>query len=111
MRYFLVIGFVWLFSFSCLAQGFEYPYNSKKDRDPMNPLINERGQILILEKKESSDFLLQGIMYSEDGSKAVINNEIYSEGEVVDGHIIKKIGEYKVLLEKEGKEFILKWEG
>lgn len=111
MRYFLFIGSIVLFSFSCLAYAFEYPYNSKRDRDPMDSLVNEMGKILIKEKGDFTGLSLQGILYSKNGSEVVINGEIYKQGDLIEGHSIKKIEEYKVLLEKDGKEFILKWEG
>ena len=94
-----------------LTQEYEYPYDSFKDRDILRPLINERGQIIIKEKKEVGNFILQGIMSSTEGNKIVMNNEIFGVGDVIDGYVIKEIGTHKVVLEKEGEEHILKWGG
>ena len=106
--------FLVLFSvvtFSTQAKGYEYPYSSFKERDPFKPLINKRGDILIREKKGIGDFVLQGIMCSPKESQVIINNEVFKEGDIVEGYRIKKIDVYKVIFEKKGEEFILKWGG
>lgn len=100
-----------LFSINVFGQEYEYPYSSFKEHDPLKPLVNERGEILIKDKKEMGDFLLQGIISSSDGSQAVINNDVFKEGDIFEGYTIKKIDAYKVIFEKEGEEFILNWEG
>jgi len=107
---FLLIVF-YLFPFLCLSQEHKYPYNSFRERDPLRPLVNDRGEILIKEKKGVGDFFLQGIIYYPEGNRAIINNQIFIVGDAIEGYRIKKIDAYRVILEKEGKEFILKWEG
>ena len=78
----------------------------------MRPLIDKEGNILIKEKKEGSSFVLQGIIYSPQGSVAIINNELLHEGDTLMGQFkVKKIESKGVVLEKEGKEYFLKWEG
>ena len=94
-----------------MAEHFTYPYESFKERDPFRPLINDLGEILIKEKKDMGDFILQGILYDPGGSRVIINNEVYKEGDVVEEYTIKTIERFKVIFEKEGVEFILKWEG
>ena len=90
---------------------FTYQYDSFENRDIMKPLVNERGQILIKEKLGVGNFVLQGIMDYPDGSRVVINGEILAEGEVFEGYRIKKIENKKVILEKDGEDFSLNWEG
>lgn len=95
------------------GQEYEYPYSHGKDRDPLNPLINERSEILITEEKgskEIDDFLLQGVIYSLQGSTAIIDNELFKEGDVLGDYKIMKIESRRVILEKAGEKLILKWE-
>jgi len=90
----------------------DYPYDPAKDRDPMRPLINERGQFLLQEdSNEARDIFLQGIMYSEKNSQAVINNELVGAGDSIAGYTVKKIDAKTVVLEKNGKVHVIKWEG
>ena len=93
------------------AKGYKYPYSPFKERDPFKPLVDSRGKILIRKNKGISDLVLQGIMYSSKGSEAVINNKVFEEGDTVEGYKIKKIDAYKVVFERNGKEFVLKWGG
>ncbi|MCM8774146.1 MAG: general secretion pathway protein GspB [Candidatus Omnitrophica bacterium] len=106
---FLSFLFVMLGSL-CRGEQYQYPYNNLKDRDPLVPLVSESGHILIQEKKEIGNFILQGIIYSPQNSKAIINNEILSEGDVLGEYRIVKIEPKRVVLEKEDKEYILNWE-
>jgi len=90
----------------------DYPYDPARDRDPMRPLINERGQFLLQEdSSEARDVFLQGIMYSEKNSQAVINNELVGVGDSISGYTVKKIDAKTVVLEKNGKVHVIKWEG
>ena len=98
-------------AFPIYPQSYKYPYSSFRERDPFKPLVDENGQILIKERRHLGDFLLQGIIYSPGGSQVVINNEVYKEGDNVEGYKVKKINAYGVIFEKNGEEFILKWEG
>jgi len=106
----LILASIFIVS-SSYPQSYKYPYSSFKERDPFKPLVNENGQILIKERRHLGDFLLQGIIYSPGGSQVVINNEVYKEGDNVEGYKIKRIDAYRVIFEKNGEEFILKWEG
>ncbi|UCC95316.1 MAG: general secretion pathway protein GspB [Candidatus Omnitrophota bacterium] len=99
------------FCFLCVhAEEFEYPYGILTHRDPLNPLVNSRGEVLLKAKKESPDLFLQGIIYSEKGSAAVINNELFHEGDLFEGYSIEKIERRRVILKKDDKEVILKLE-
>ena len=93
------------------ALEFQYPYKAFVDRDPLNSLINNRGEITIKRPTEMGDLLLQGILYAEEGNTAIINNELLKEGDILEGYTIKKIESRRVIFEKDGKEYILKWEG
>ncbi len=88
---------------------FKYP-STKKNRDPLFPLINKKGEILIKEGKQIKDLSLQGVIYSKNSRAVVINGKIVKEGEVVEGFKIKKIESKRVFLEKDKEVFILKWE-
>jgi len=108
VMFFLIL----ILTIGAYAQEFKYPYNPLTERDPLRPLIDEEGNILIKEKKEGSSFVLQGIIYSPQGSVAIINNELLHEGDALMGQFkVKKIESNGVVLEKEGKEYFLKWEG
>lgn len=95
-----------------LAAGdFQYSYSPVTDRDPLYPLINEKGEITIRENKELGDIFLQGILYSQgQDSIVIINKEIFHEGDNFEGYKIKKIQSNGIFLEKEQEEYFLKWE-
>lgn len=93
--------------YNLYAQNYKYPYD-EYSRDPLDPLVSSNGQILIPKEGAISDFLLQGVIFSEEGSRAVINNEILRVGDIIKDYHIFSIGEKKVILKKGGKEFILK---
>ena len=41
----------------------------------------------------------------------IINNEMYDEGDGFEGYVIKEIEAQGIIVEKEGEEYFLKWEG
>lgn len=100
-----------LFPLSGYSHDYVYPYRMLKDRDPFASLVSERGDILVRDKREMGEFLLQGIIYTPPESKVIINNEMFSEGDSVSEYTIKKIEPYRVIFDKDGEESILKWEG
>jgi hypothetical protein len=110
MKKLILILFMVLFCRLAAAQNNPYPFEGGKERDPLKPLVSERGQVLIKTDKEAGDFSLQGILYSDNNSQAIINNQICSVGDVVDGYKVKKITASQVILDKNGLEFTLKWE-
>lgn len=81
-------------------------------RDPFIPLIDSQGRILIFEERnlDVGDLHLEGIIYSDTQKMAIINGEIFQEGNFVFGYYLKFIREKEVVLEKQDKEYILKWE-
>ncbi len=111
---------LWIFTVTCFLtvcvlsfaeNNYRYPYDSFKNRDPLRPLINSQGKLLINERRGVGNFILQGIIYYKDKSVAVINNQMFHEGDIVNGYKIKKIDPYKIILQKGKEEFVLKWEG
>lgn len=114
MKKLSLIIIVLIVSFSSVVfaqEEYNYPYKRGVDRDPLEPLVLESGKILIRDKKDVGDLFLQGILSSDDGNKAIINDEVYSEGDMIDEYVIIKISGNKVIIEKGGKFFTLKWEG
>ncbi len=107
-KFIFILIFIFIFILT-KAEKFKYPYRSFYNRDPLKPLIDEQGKIVISEKRRG--FILQGIVYRGEFNSVIINNTLYKEGDIIEGFKIKKIKENKVILEKKGKEFILKWEG
>ncbi|MCP4653385.1 MAG: general secretion pathway protein GspB [Candidatus Omnitrophica bacterium] len=101
--FFLVISFV--------AGAFDYPHTTLSSRDPFYPLINEKGEITIREEKGIGDIMLQGIIYLPEGSSVIIDNRMFGEGDSFEKYKIKKIEERGIILENDGKEYFLKWEG
>lgn len=97
------------------------PYNKKneiieqktrtKKRDPMaEPVIIQ--QHIIKQKNLLIDklFSLKAILYNPNSKKAFINNNLYTEGEEIEGYKIKSISNDSVILSKDGKDFELKIE-
>ena len=101
---FFLAWFPWV-----LTQNYKYPFD-EDSRDPLYPLIDRGGQILIPKEASASDFTLQGVIYSQNGSRAVISREILEQGDSIRGYTVLKIDEGRVVLEKNGEEFILKLE-
>ena len=92
-------------------KAYQYPYGMVTDRDPMYPLINERGEILIKKEKGIGDILLQGIVFSGDESYVIINREFLRTGDQFEGYRIMDIEQFGIYLEKDGEVHYLKWEG
>ncbi|MBU1122520.1 MAG: hypothetical protein KKF54_07505 [Candidatus Omnitrophica bacterium] len=83
-----------------------------KDRDPFSPLISRGGKILIPQDETVSNFVLKGIIYSQDRALAIINDEILKEKDNIGDYSILKIEEKRVILKSkdEDEEIILKLE-
>lgn len=112
MKKFLIL-FIICGAFITAADDFKYPFDPLIDRDPLSPLINERGDIIVREKipnVEIENIILQGIIYSQEGSIAIINNEMFYEGSNMGDYKIKKITSNGVFLDKSGEEYFIKWE-
>ncbi len=96
--------------FTGICENNKYPFSSEQ-RDPFSPLITEGGQLLIKKTIGPAGFVLKGIIYSEDGSVAIIGDEVFKENDIINNYKIMKIGKKKVLLEKGTDVIILKLEG
>ncbi|MDD4183373.1 MAG: hypothetical protein PHT53_06100, partial [Candidatus Omnitrophica bacterium] len=68
--------------FEAISENNKYPFNSEQ-RDPFSPLITEGGQLLIKKITGPAGFILKGIIYSEDGSVAVIGDEVFKENDII----------------------------
>ncbi len=80
-------------------------------RDPMeepirlfSPLKDKKAVLI------ENLFELKAVIYNPNSKKAYINNELYTEGDLLDGYKIKLIDPDKVILTKDGKDFVLKIE-
>jgi len=80
-----------------------------KSADSLNSsLLGHSITLLDDRPKSGSRYLLNGIMYLEGGSKAIINNTIVREGDTIDGAAVRKIGKNDVILEVDGSEVTLR---
>lgn len=96
------------------------PYNKKnetfeqktnKKRDPMaEPVMLQQQTIRQKNMLIDKLFSLKAILYNPKSKKAFINNNLYTEGEEIDGYKVKSIGSDTVVLSKGGKDFELKIE-
>ncbi|UCD15813.1 MAG: hypothetical protein JSV34_01835 [Candidatus Omnitrophota bacterium] len=93
----------------CLWPQPKYPFTDE-DRDPFSPLISRGGRILIPQEETVSNFVLRGIIYSEDKALAIINDEILKENDRIGEYIILRVEEKRVILKNEDEEIILKLE-
>ncbi|MCK4859322.1 MAG: type 4a pilus biogenesis protein PilO [Candidatus Omnitrophica bacterium] len=57
------------------------------------------------------DIYLQGIVYEQENSLAIINGRFAKEGEQLGSFKLKTIGEREILLIKEGEEYVIKLGG
>jgi len=104
-------GLFCIISMNCSAAAQESGYAfGIRDRDPMAPLIDNNGGILIAKELDVDGFALKGIIYSATMPLAVINDEVLSEGDTLGGYTITEITETAVSLQKDDKGFTLKLE-
>ncbi len=78
-------------------------------RDPMrlDPAVTDRPETKI-EAKKVVRLSVQGILYTEDKSSAVVSNRIVHEGEIIRGATVVKISKDSVEFEMDGKRWIQK---
>jgi hypothetical protein len=98
-----------LLSFLSFADDKSYLY-SNKERDPLYPLVDSYGKILIPKKIGITNLSLEGIIYSKKNPVVAINGEILEEGEQIGEYTILKIEPKKIILEKGSKKHSLKLE-
>lgn len=92
-----------------VSENSKYPFSSEQ-RDPFSPLITESGQMLIKKTMGPGGFTLKGIIYSEDGSIAIIGDEVFKEHDIINDYKIMKITTKKVILKKGKNIIVLKLE-
>jgi Tfp pilus assembly protein PilP len=100
---FLILFFSYISCAFCAE--YKYPF-SEADRDPLSALVGKNGKILIEKNIGMKSFELRGIIYSNAGSIAMIEEELYKENDRLGDYIIVKIGKKKVILKK-GKELLI----
>lgn len=88
----------------------KYPFNSGQ-RDPFSPLISQTGQLLIKKTIGPAGLVLKGIIYSKEGSIAIIGDEVFKENDIISDYRVMKITKKKVLLRKDKEVIVLKLEG
>lgn len=83
------------------------------DRDPFNWPTTQRvrlRQIAEAEQDIFADFTLQGIVWSKNTPQAVINSQLVTIGEMVDGALITNISQTKVSLSKNTKKHSMQFD-
>ncbi len=98
-----------LMSQSNYAAEEKFIYSSKDRRDPFIPLIGEGGELLLpQEMKFTEGIVLQGIIFDpERESLAIVNGEIFKEGQPVGGFMLNRINERNIILIRDGKNYII----
>ena len=97
------------------------PISPRNPMDPVSPISSDTvgsrservtpfGQIVetTIPLTGGAKFELTGIMFSEDNPVAIINNEIVSEGDTIEGAVVDSIQESRVELSYSGQDLILK---
>lgn len=110
-KYYLILVSI-IFPIICFSQEKleSYSFSSLKDRDPLRPLVSEQGEILLRAKKATGEIILQGLICSDQERSVVVDNELLSEGDQVQGYKVKTIAPYQVIFEKDGAELVVRWE-
>ena len=67
-------------------------------RDPMRPLVDHQGNILS-SRRMHEGLWVQGVIWSEEHPLAVIEDELYTVGDVVDDYTIREIHPDKVIVQ------------
>lgn len=83
------------------------------DRDPFNWPTTQRvrlRQIADAEQDIFADFVLQGIVWSKTTPQAVINSQLVTIGDMVDGALITDISQTKVSLSKNARKHSMQFD-
>lgn len=88
----------------------KYRFTEAADRDPLLPLVTKSGQLLVKKTIGPKGFIVKGIIYSKDGSVAIIGDEVFKENDIIGNYRIAKIGKKKIILRKDKEILILKLE-
>jgi len=82
-----------------------------------NPFFSYAAEKILSKKEDPSsvtplslspDFILSGIIFDENSSLAILGDEVKKEREVKNGFLITRILRDRVLLSKEGKDFVMR---
>lgn len=77
--------------------------------DPFIKLESEKREIP--EAEESSELVLEGVVWSENLPRlAVINDTNVTEGDIISGFKVEEIQKDRVILSKKGKQYIVEFE-
>jgi len=84
-------------------------YDSKNKRDPFIPLIGKGMRFLVpQEAKSIENIILEGIVFDpERGSLAIINGEVFKEGDSIGGLILSEVTKKSVVLTKDEKDYTI----
>ena len=84
-------------------------YDSKNKRDPFIPLIGKGMRFLVpQEAKSIENIILEGIVFDpEQGSLAIINGEVFKEGDSIGGLILSEVTKKSVVLTKDEKDYTI----
>lgn len=86
-----------------IAMAEEIRYDSDGRRDPFAPALSRTGS-----GSESNGFLIEGIVFDpRGGSYALINGQIYREGESLDGSQLVKIMPDRLILLQNSEEVVM----
>jgi len=91
------------------SEQYKYPF-SEENRDPFSPLVSKSGVVLMPRGIGFIGLDLKGIIYSDKGAVAIINDEVLRDGDSIGDYTIVQIEEKRVILEKGNEGFILKLE-
>jgi len=83
-----------------------YPYD-KNQKDPLSPLIDNYGIILIPKETDIAGMVINGIIYSDDDPVTIINGEVLRLNDSIGDFIISEIDKEKVVLKKGNEVFTL----
>jgi len=92
-----------------ICENNNYPFTSEQ-RDPFSPLITKTGQLLVRKTIGPAGLVLKGIIYSKNGSVAIIGDEVFKENDIIGDYRVMKISSVKVILKKDKEIIVLKLE-
>jgi len=109
---FLFVACVMTAGTLCFAQETSFVYGDHNRRDPFWPLLSPSGAILSYDNNlDFSDVVLEGIIYDPKGDRfAIINSKVVKMSDNVGGFLVVLIEKDRVVLSKDGQEFILRSE-
>ena len=104
----LVFVFVFIAQHSYSAEK-TFEYNNRDKRDPFIPLIGEGVRLLIPQEiKSIEEITLEGIIFDQQqGSLVIINGEVFKQGELIAGFMLKEIKQDLIILTRDNKNYIV----